>query len=681
MDPRQRIKELTAQIRRYSEKYYVADSPEISDEQFDALMRELRELEESHPAMAQADSPTQKVGGSPSRKFAPYSHNPPMQSLDNSFNEEDLIKFDERVLKDLYPDMTKEERGDNDVEYLTELKIDGLGINLIYENGTLTHGVTRGDGKTGEDVTQNIKTIDSIPEKLKSWQSGWARAEIRGEIFMRRADFEKLNADRKKAGETEFANPRNAAAGSVRLLDAEVTKKRKLWFYCYALYLFDKDGIELRESEMKTQYEMMKKLQEIGMPVEENFKRHREITAVLHEVERWSGKKTAVEFDVDGLVVKVNSFSDQKELGATTKFPLWAIAYKFSAEQGETVVKNIRFQVGRTGVVTPVAELEPLFLAGSTISNASLHNEDEIKRKDIRIGDTVIIEKAGDIIPQIVSVIRKKRKEGAKAFRMPKTCPSCGSKIVRMEGEAAWCCIDKNCPAQLRESIIYFASKNGMDIDGLGPSTIDQLLEKGMIHDCADIFRLDYAKVAELEKMGELSADNLKKSVEAAKNRGMQTLMQALGIRHAGERAAQLLSRRYSSLEELMDTSIVELADIHEIGVVMAQSIVNFFSDTDNRTLIKKLKTLGVSIEGRAEELDRQNLTDKLFVITGSLEGVSRKEAKEKITRAGGRVVSTVSKKTDYLLAGSDPGSKLDKAKKLGTQVISISELHEMLES
>ncbi|MFQ5431634.1 MAG: NAD-dependent DNA ligase LigA [Nitrospinota bacterium] len=680
MDPRQRIKELTAQIRRHEKKYYVDDAPEISDDQFDALMRELRELEEKFPDFAAKDSPTKKVGGKPSKKFAPYSHNPSMQSLDNAFSEEELYRFNKRVLKNLYPESTEEERSGKDVEYLTELKIDGLGINLVYENGLLSHGVTRGDGKTGEDVTANVRAVKSVPEEIPA-KKNWARAEIRGEIFMHREDFENLNRDRKRAGEPEFANPRNAAAGSVRLLDEKITARRKLWLYCYALYLFDKDGNELRETEMKTQREMMKILQKLGVPVEENFTLHKNMKSVVRETIKWAEDKSALGFDVDGVVIKVNSFSHQKELGSTTKFPLWAIAYKFSAERAETVVKNIKFQVGRTGAITPVAELKPVFLAGSTISHATLHNEDEIKRKDIRIGDAVIIEKAGDIIPQVVRVIKEKRPAGAKKSVMPEHCPSCGEKTERIEGEAAWRCTNKNCPARLRESIVYFVSKSGMDIDGLGPSTIDQLLEKGMIRDAADVFGLDYGKVAELEKMGELSASNLKKSVEAAKRRGMEKLLQALGIRHVGERAALLLSRRYGSVEELMEASTGELADIHEIGGVMAKSIVDYFSDADNRAQIKKLRSLGVSIEGTPETLDRQTLAGKLFVITGSLEGMSRKEAKELITRAGGRVLSAVSNKTDYLIAGSDPGSKLEEAEKRGIPVISVKEMLEMLKS
>ena len=681
MDPRQRIEELTAQIRLHEKKYYADDAPEIPDERFDVLMRELRELEEKHPDFAAQDSPTQKVGGEASKKFAPYSHNPPMQSIEDVFNDKELAAFNKRVLKVLYPEMTLEERSGIDVEYLTELKIDGLGINLVYENNLLSHCVTRGDGKVGEDVTANVRTIKSVPEKIVS-EKIWARAEIRGEIFMQKADFETLNSERRAAGEPEFANPRNAAAGSVRLLDEKVTVERKLWFYCYAIFLFDEDGKEIRESVFDTQYGMMQELKKLGMPMEKNFIKHKNMESVIHETVIWSDKKSAHSFDVDGLVIKVNSFAHQKELGSTTKSPRWASAYKFPAEQGETVVKNIKLQVGRTGAITPVAELEPVFLAGSTISNASLHNEDEIRKKDIRIGDTVIIEKAGDIIPQVVSVIIKKRKEGAKEFNMPQICPSCGSKIFREEGEAAWRCINNSCRAKLSESIKYFVSTNGMDIDGLGPAMIDQLLDKGMMHTFADIFAFDYAKVAELEKMGVLSASNLKKSIDAAKGRGMQTLLQALGIRHVGQRAALLLSRRYLSMEKLMDASAEELAQIHEIGDVMAKSIVEYFSDAaGRRELLRRMKLLGVSTEGAPENLDRQSLTDKLFVITGSLEGMSRKEAKERITRAGGRVVSSVSKKTDYLIAGDNPGSKLEEANKKSVPVISVNDLLEMLKS
>jgi len=668
VDPRKRIDELTDLVLHHEKKYYEEDNPEISDEEFDGLILELRRLEKRYPQYARPDSPTRRVGGRRVEKFAPYEHTPPMLSLDNSYNPEELEKFDKRVKKLL---------GKEEVEYLSELKIDGLGINLVYENGRLTHAVTRGDGKTGEDVTENVMTISAIPPRIP-WNEKWSRAEIRGEVFMKRDEFERLNAQRREAGEPEFANPRNAAAGSVRLLDAGITKKRKLHFYCYALYVFDENNRQVREKTIGSQFDMMKKLEELGLPVDGHYMRHSGLNGVLEQARLWAEKKHELEFDIDGLVVKVNDFRDQEELGATSKFPRWAIAYKFAAQQAQTVLKGIKVQVGRTGALTPVAELEPVLLAGSTVSRASLHNEDEIKRKDVRVGDTVLVEKAGEIIPQVVRVIREKRPPGAKPFRMPEKCPSCGSKAVREEGEAALRCINDDCPAQAREAIIYFASRNAMDIDGMGPSLVDQLIEKGMIKDSADLFGLDYKKVAELDKMGGKSAENLKTAIEKAKGRGMQKLLQALGIRHVGERAALLLSRRYASLEKLMKADRKELATIHEVGEVMAEAIVDFFANPKNRELVRKLKSLGVSTKSE-QKTAGDRLAGKIFVITGTLEDMTRNESKELIENAGGRVASSVSKKTDYLLAGAEPGSKLEKAKELGVAVIGKSEFLKLL--
>ncbi len=669
MDPKKRIEELRALIRRHEKKYYVEDRPEISDLEFDALMAKLRKLESEYPEFITPDSPTQKVGGEASKKFAAYAHNPPMLSLDNSFCKEDLLNFDKRVNKGIEGQKA---------EYLSEPKIDGVGINLVYKNGKLARGVTRGDGKTGEDVTENVKTIKSVPLQINI-PKDWARVEVRGEIYMRKGEFKKLNEERIKNGEAVFANPRNAAAGSLRLLDASITKSRKLKLFCYAVYIFDKKGAAIREKHLTSQFEMMHELKNIGFPVNDNFKNHTDIDSVQAEIDKWEEMRKNLDYDIDGLVVKVNSFAQQNELGATSKFPRWAVAYKFAAEQSETLLKNITVQVGRTGALTPVAELKPVSLAGSTVSRASLHNEDEIARKDVRIGDTVIVEKAGDIIPQVVKVVTDKRPADSKKFHMPKTCPSCGSDAVREEGEAAMRCVNKSCPAQLRESIKYFTSRNAMDIDGLGPAIIDQLLDKGLIKDAADIFGLDYGRVAELEKMGGKSADNLKAAIDEAKNRGLEKFLMALGIRHVGERAAAVLSRRYASVDDLMKADTVELSSVHEIGEKIAGSIKEFFAEKHNRNLIIKFKKLGVSVKGETEKLDKQTLAGKTFVVTGTLEGITRNEAKEFIKRAGGKVSSSVSKKTDYLLGGENPGSKLDKAKELGVRIIGKEEFLELL--
>lgn len=664
-DPATRIDELKKLINHHSEKYYLQDSPEISDEEFDALMAELRRLEDENPIFRTADSPTQKVGGGVREGFAAYRHNPPMLSLDNSYNPDDLREFDKRVKKGLARDHA---------EYLTELKIDGLGVNLIYENGKLKLGVTRGDGKRGEDVTANIKTIGEVPHAIKA-PSAWARCEVRGEIYLRRADFVKLNEDRHAAGEEPFANPRNAAAGSVRLLDANITKGRKLRFYCYALFIFDKNGIAIRDSVLNSQYEMMEKLTALGFPVNGHYKKHPSIDRVLEEITVWEEKRKKLPYDTDGLVVKVNSFLDQRELGATSKFPRWAIAYKYAAEQAETVVQNIVVQVGRTGTLTPVADLTPVLLAGSTISRATLHNEDNVKQKDVRVGDSVVIQKAGDIIPQVMKVLLEKRPAGSKPWAMPKKCPACGGEVRRAEGEAAVRCLNRRCPAQQLEAIIHFAKRDSMDIDGLGPSRIEAMVQKGMLRDLADIFNLDYAAVAEIEKMGEKSAENLRKSIEAAKGRGLQKLLVGLGIRHVGERAAFLMARAFADVDALMAAVEEKLTSIQEIGPEIAQSLIQFFADADNRALIDKLKKYGVSMEGSREAAAAQTLAGKTFVITGTLEGMSRNEAKELIQRAGGKVSGSVSKKTDYLVAGSDPGSKLDDATKHGVKVIGKEEL------
>jgi len=668
VDPTARAEELRALIRRHEKLYYEDARPEISDADFDGLMRELRTLEEAHPELITDDSPTHRVGGTPSERFKTGLHNPPMLSLDNAMTEEELVKFDERVKKGI-------EVGN--LEYLVELKIDGMSLNLIYENGKLARGLTRGDGARGEDITANVKTIRSIPQQI-AWPSGWARAEVRGEVYMNNSDFAELNRRRAEAGETEFANPRNASAGAVRLLDPEETGRRKLHFFAYGLHAFDSAGNPLLVVD--TQEDMMRKLTREGFPVNEHYRKHPDIKSALNEISVWGEKKKTLEYGTDGIVIKVNSLAHQRELGATSKYPRWAVAWKFPPEQAETVVEDIVVQVGRTGVLTPVAKLKPVFLAGSTISSATLHNEDELRGKDVRAGDAVVIEKAGDIIPQVVKVILEKRQPDSAEFRMPQTCPSCGKTVSRIEGEAAWRCANRHCPAQRRESITYFASKNGMDIDGLGPSIIDRMIEKGLIADPADIFRLDYAKLAELEKMGEKSADNLRRSIETAKGRGLRHLLTALGIKHAGARAALILSRRYRSLDELMGASAEELASIHEIGEVMAKSVVSFFADEDNRKLLEKLKLFGVSTASREETEISGKLAGRMFVITGRMEGIPRNEAKEMITRAGGRVSGSVSKKTDYVVAGEEPGSKLDKAKKLGVKVVSKEEFLKLLE-
>ncbi len=665
----ERAKELQKLLLKHNESYYLKENPKVSDAEFDTLMRELEKLEQEYPELSTPDSPARKVGGGIDKKFSSFRHNPPMLSLGNAFNADELRDFDKRVKKELDGETP---------EYITELKIDGLGINIIYEDGKLVKAATRGDGTTGEDITENIKSIKYVPRKIR-WDKNWKRAEVRGEVYMNRPDFAELNRQRIENGETEFANPRNAAAGSVRLLDASVTAARSLRFFAYGLHIFDRSNRPFSEKLFKTQGEILERLTKIKLPVDKNFKKHKDIDSVITEAELWDEKRKKLEYDVDGLVIITDSIKHQNELGSRSKSPRFAIAWKFKAEQAETVVEGITLQVGRTGVITPVANLKPVLLSGSTISRATLHNEDEIANKDIRVSDTVIIEKAGEIIPQVVSVIKEKRRKDAKKFKMPAVCPSCGSALKRKEGEAAWRCLDKSCAAQKRESIIYFASKNGMDIDGLGPALINQMIDKEMIKDVGDIFSLDYGKVAKLEKMGEKSAENLESSIKKSKEAGLQKLLKALGIRHVGERGAVILSRNFQNIVELGKAGAGKLSGIYEIGEAMAKSVASYLSDAENKKLIEKLIKLGVVVESKAESLDAQTLTGKTFVITGTLEGMARNEAKELITRAGGKVSGSISKKTDYLLAGEKGGSKLDKAEKLGVETISKERLLELL--
>jgi len=668
--PQDRFSKLKKEILKHNKSYYEQDSPTISDKEYDLLVAELRSIEEEHPELVTPDSPTQKVGGNRSEKFKGYKHNPPMLSLDNAFTEEELLKFDERVKKALETDSAV---------YLTELKIDGLAINLLYENGQLVKGATRGDGSIGEDVTDNVMTIKEIPKKI-IWQKGWAKLEIRGEVYMDKKDFEKLNIERTDNGEQAFANPRNGAAGSLRLLDSSITAERNLRFFAYGLFLFDKNGNQIRESVAKSQSELLAFLEKNDFPVNQNYKKCLDINLVAKEISLLDETRKKLSCDTDGVVIKVNSFASQNELGSRSKSPRWAVAWKFKAEEAETVIKNINIQVGRTGVLTPVAELEPVLLAGSTISRATLHNEDEIKKKDIRVGDVVIIQKAGDIIPQVIKVVLEKRGSDSREYKMPTSCPSCKNPVERVKGQVALRCSNRNCPSCQAESIIYFASKSGMDIDGLGESTIRQMIERGMVKDVADLFDIDYEKVAGLEKMGEKSADNLKASVEGAKGRGLQRVLKSLGIRQVGERASLIISKSYSNIDELMKASQNQLAGRHEIGDVTASAIVEFFADAGNQLLIKKLQARGVSLESKSSENVSDRLAGKTFVITGTLENLSRIEAKEMIINNGGKVSGSVSKKTDFLLAGGNAGSKLDTAKKLGVTVISKTDLLKLLE-
>jgi DNA ligase (NAD+) len=660
---KKRIEELRELIRYHEYKYYVEDNPEITDYEFDQLMKELERLEREHPELITPDSPTQRVGGEPATAFPTVEHRVVMLSLDNTYSADELREFDERVRR-----LLPEER----IEYVAELKIDGLGVALLYENGLLVRGATRGDGVHGEDVTGNLKTIRSIPLKLREEGGSIPVLEVRGEIYMPKSKLDEVNEERIKNGEPPFKNTRNAAAGSVRLLDPRITAQRPLDIFIYALS-------HVEGWEFQTHLEALKTLSRWGFRVNPHTQLFDSIDDVIEYCRRWEKARGDLDYDIDGVVVKINSLGQQRELGSTAKSPRWAVAYKFPASQAITRIVDIKVQVGRTGVLTPVAVLEPVSLAGATITHATLHNEDEIKRKDIHIGDTVILERAGDVIPKVVAVVTERRTGEEKPFKMPERCPVCGGPVVRVEGEVAVRCGNISCPAQLKRRIQHFASRNGMDIEGLGKALIDQLVEKGLVKDIADIYYLKREELVDLERMGEKSAENLLNAIERSKDKGLARLIFSLGIPFVGERAAEILAQRYRSIDDLMKAEVEELIEIPEIGIKTAESIVQFFSQDGNRLVIEKLKNAGVRTTEEAEGVGETTLVGKTFVLTGALSSMTRSEAEEKIKELGGRVTSSVSRKTDYVVVGESPGSKYQKALQLGVPVLSEEEFLELI--
>jgi DNA ligase (NAD+) len=661
------ITELRDEVRRHEELYYVSDSPEIADKEYDELVERLRELEEQYPQFLSPDSPTQRVGGRPAEGFAEYLHRRPMLSLDNSYNIEELRAFDQRCQKlaDGRP-----------VEYVAELKIDGLSLSLHYEDGKLVRGVTRGDGRRGEDVTQNVRTIRSIPLKLKPASAKIAPAiEVRGEAYLSRQVFEKINAELEDAGEPRLANPRNAAAGAIRQLDPKLVAKRRLDLFPY-------DVISGERKAFATHWESLEWVKDAGF----HANPHRALCTTIEEVIDFCNSmeplRDELGYEIDGVVVKVNSAALQDEFGATSKAPRWAIAYKYPARQATTQVLAITVQVGRTGALTPVANLEPVLLAGTTVARATLHNEDEIRRLGLRIGDWVLIEKGGDVIPKILKVIESRRTGTEKRFRMPTKCPVCGGVISRVEGEVVARCIAADCAAQLMGRLLHFSSRRAMRIEGLGESLAEQLLESKLVHDVGDLYTLKPEDVAALERMALKSASNLMAQIEASKGRDLANLIYALAIRHVGERTAGILARHFGSLARLSEASVEELDDIHEIGLTVAQSVRDWFDDAGNLKLCERLRAAGVrtEIEQAAGTVSDNRFAGKQFVLTGKLETLSRDEARALIESRGGRVTSTVSKKTDYVVAGEDAGSKLDKAQALGLNVIDEAGLRSLLE-
>lgn len=657
---KKRIEKLIEEINYHNYRYYVLDSPEITDAEYDRMFRELLELERKYPEFVLPHSPTQRVGAPPLKEFGTVTHLVPMLSLDNAFNEEELLAFDKRIKKFL---------GVENIEYVCELKIDGLAVSLTYENGVFTKGATRGDGERGEDVTLNLKTIKSIPLRMLV-KNPPSLIEVRGEVYMNKSDFEKLNEERKKENLPLFANPRNAAAGSVRQLDSKITASRKLDIFIYGVGYFEK-------FEFKTHYEVLDFLEKAGFKVNKNRKLCKNIEEVIEFCNRFQQEREKLPYEIDGVVVKVSSLVFQRELGEVSRSPRWAIAYKFPAEEAITKIKDIIVQVGRTGALTPVAIMEPVWVSGSTVSRATLHNEDEINKKDVRIGDTVVIRKAGEVIPEVVRVIKEKRTGAEKKFVMPKKCPVCGGNVIKPEDEAVARCNNINCPAQIKERIKFFASRGAMNIEGLGDAIIEQLVDKGIIKDISDIYYLKIEDLLKLERMGEKLANNILSSIEKSKNTTLTRLIYSLGIRHVGEHIAEILAEHYKNIENLSKADFEELKEIPEIGPKIAESIISFFKDSKNLQLIKRLEEAGVkyAVE-RKEDLPLAGIQ---FVFTGGLKHYTRTEAENLVKRLGGKVSSSVSKNTNYVVVGEEPGSKYEKAKKLNIKILNEEEFENLI--
>ncbi len=661
---RAKAEKLREQINHHNYLYHVLDAPEISDAQYDQLMRELEALEREHPDLLTADSPTQRVGAAPSEKFGAVVHRKMMMSLANAMDAEEMVEFDKRIKRFL--------KSEDDIEYVAEIKLDGLSVELVYENGALAVASTRGDGINGEDVTANIKTIRAVPLHLRKPEHGHIPRllEVRGEVIFPKAGFERLNADRENAGEPVFANPRNAAAGSLRQLDPKITASRPLEIFLYA------PGV-IEGAEFKSQWEFLQGIKSLGLRVNRLSRVCRHVDAVLDYWNEMTERRHSLDYDADGVVAKVNSFALQERLGEVSRSPRWAIAFKFKAQQAETVVEKIEVQVGRIGSLTPVAKLRPVALAGVTISNASLHNLDEIRRKDIREGDTVLIERAGDVIPYVVKVTSEGSPR-ARPFHMPSHCPDCGGAVVHEEGEVAYFCVNTNCPARMRESIRHFASKNSLDIDGLGDKLVAQLVERKMLNELDEIYLLTAEQLAGLERMAQKSAQNVIDAIQKSRKTTLDRVINGLGIRHVGEHTARVLALRFRTLEALSNASEDDLLGVRDIGPEVAHSIREYFDEPRNMKMVRRLeKALDIAVP--AEPTGRGALRDKTFVLTGTLGSMAREEAEQKIMAAGGRVTSSVSRKTDFVVAGEEPGTKLRKAQELGIRILDEQGLLELL--
>lgn len=652
---RKKVQELRKEIRHHSYLYYVKDAPEITDYEFDHLYRQLVDLEKEYPELVTPDSPTQRVGGKASDDFRKVRFRKPMLSLANAFSADELRDFDRRV---------KEGLGVNSVEYITELKIDGLSMNLIYENGSLVQGLTRGDGRVGEDVTANVKTIHTIPLYI---ENAPPYMEVRGEVYMPRKSFIALNEERDEAGLMPFANCRNAAAGSLRQLDPHVTASRNLAFFAYALG--DMQGLEIHSQE-----ELLKQLEAFHFQVNPNYRKWDSIEGVIKGVNEWEVKRHDLGYDTDGMVIKVNDFAQQNQLGATVKDPKWAMAYKYPPEEVETKVERIIVTMGRTGVLTPSADLTPVHLAGTTVKRATLHNMDFIHEKDIRVGDHVMIYKAGEIIPEISTVLKNKRTGKEEIFEMPKTCPICGEPVHRIEGEAAYRCTNLNCGGVVREKLIHFASRDAMDIEGMGPSVVDSLLAARLVNDPGDFYRLKQEDMEQMERMGEKSAANLAAAISDSKGRGLAKLLFGLGVRFLGAKGAELITARFHTMDAIIAASIDEIQETEGIGKVIATSLYDYLHDVKNLAVINKLKDAGVLMEEIKEIPAGQAFAGEMVVLTGKLSIMGRREASEIIKQQGGDTQSSITGKTTLVVAGADAGSKLEKARAKNIPVINEEE-------
>src|SRR5712671_1128447 len=659
------IEKLRESIRRHEYLYYVLDEPEISDVKFDRLMADLQKLESEHPELVTPDSPSQRVGGAPRKGVETRQHSPAMMSLDNTYSTEDLEEFDRRV---------RELSGRNRIDYVAEHKFDGLSISLVYEGGVLTRGVTRGDGTTGEDVTPNVRTIRSIPlrvdpAELKKLHLP-ANFEVRGELIMPLRGFEELNQIQDEQGGKRFSNPRSAAAGSVRVLDSEITRTRRLDFFAYLLLAGGRIPTRLHS-------EALESLRKLHFRISPDWRLCHSLDEVKKFIDSWEAKREKLPYEIDGIVIKVNEIGMQQELGFTSKAPRWAVAYKYPARQETTVVNDVKFQVGRTGTLTPVAMLEPVKVGGVIVARSTLHNMDEIERLGLRIGDTVIVERAGDVIPHVMKVV--KEGNSRREIVIPDRCPECGSKIHKDPEEVAYRCVNASCPAKRRESLLHFAGRHAMNIDGLGEKVVDQLVDKGLVKDFADLYELKLDDVAALDRMAEKSAQNLLDEIAASKNNSLARLIYALGMRFVGERTGQLLADHFSSLPKLAEATVEELEEVPEVGPKVAQSIADFFSEPANQKLVRRLKDEGLKMTEKRQAPEDTRFAGKTFVFTGALAWRSRDAAGAEVVRHGGKVSGSVSKLTDYVVVGADPGSKHKKAESLGISILDEDDFEKLL--